>query len=372
MLTLLQTTETPGAKDGQEGGTLQAALQNASDHLDYAESPHDDIEELDAPDIPEVPDEVVIPDPETPEKEKSEEGQHLEELLDDSPLPFPVGVNPSLSSVKAGEGTARPRLAPAELKQPFSKGDAANTNRKASEFILSDLGTGTGRRGSPLDSLARADLLVVDGAFDKVGKVLYTLQLPFLRVSPVALSLPKAPDLSQHKVIFWNCGESLPPDRRKLATRRLRAFVKDGGYLFTTDWSVSNVILEAFPGFLDTSGPRAPLSECVIDIHPARGQKLHPLLKGVFPRGAQGRWWLEQASFDVKILKPSAVTSLIESTELKELYGRSPVVAATFPYGHGRVLHVMGHYYQEEGNLAGTISAQRLALNFILERLAKD
>jgi hypothetical protein len=47
-------------------------------------------------------------------------------------------------------------------------------------------------------------------------------------------------------------------------------------------------------------------------------------------------------------------------------------VAATFHYGRGRVLHAVGHYYQEAGNLAGTIAAHRLALNFVLMRLAQD
>jgi hypothetical protein len=57
---------------------------------------------------------------------------------------------------------------------------------------------------------------------------------------------------------------------------------------------------------------------------------------------------------------------------LRDTFNRSPAVAATFHYGRGRVLHTMGHYYQEAGNLAGTISAHRLALNFVLMRLDQD
>jgi hypothetical protein len=36
------------------------------------------------------------------------------------------------------------------------------------------------------------------------------------------------------------------------------------------------------------------------------------------------------------------------------------------------VLHVMGHYFQKMGNLAGTIATHRLALNFVIERLKKE
>ena len=92
----------------------------------------------------------------------------------------------------------------------------------------------------------------------------------------------------------------------------------------------------------------------------------------MFHRGVQARWWLEQASFDIEPLRKRRSTVLIESPDLEDLFGRNPAVAVTFKYGRGRVLHVMGHYYQEAGNLAGTVSAQRLALNFVLMRLAKD
>ncbi len=50
----------------------------------------------------------------------------------------------------------------------------------------------------------------------------------------------------------------------------------------------------------------------------------------------------------------------------------SPAVASTFHAGRGRVLHTLGHYYQEAGNLAGTNSVHRLALNFVLMRLDQD
>ena len=44
-------------------------------------------------------------------------------------------------------------------------------------------------------------------------------------------------------------------------------------------------------------------------------------------------------------------------------------MVATFPYERGRVLHAMGHVYQQEGNVTGTAGVQRLALNFVRMRL---
>ena len=61
---------------------------------------------------------------------------------------------------------------------------------------------------------------------------------------------------------------------------------------------------------------------------------------------------------------------LITSDDLKARYGVSDV-AATFRYGKGRVLHMLGHVYQKEGNLKGTFSAQRLMANFLIAAVRK-
>ena len=73
-----------------------------------------------------------------------------------------------------------------------------------------------------------------------------------------------------------------------------------------------------------------------------------------------------------RVEEDDSLTVLIESPALRDQFNRSPAVAATFHYGRGRVLHTMGHYYQEAGNLAGTIAGHRLALNFILEKMKSE
>ena len=55
--------------------------------------------------------------------------------------------------------------------------------------------------------------------------------------------------------------------------------------------------------------------------------------------------------------------------ELKEL---NVSFLSTFVAGKGRVLHVMGHAWQEKSDLEGTVSMQRLALNFVRERIERD
>ena len=40
--------------------------------------------------------------------------------------------------------------------------------------------------------------------------------------------------------------------------------------------------------------------------------------------------------------------------------------------GRGRVLHAMGHYWQQKGTVSGAEGAQRIALNFVRMRLERD
>lgn len=370
ILTLLQVPPDAGADEGDRG-TLYAAIQDASD-LQRLGSEDDDalLDEPRLPDLPDIPT-PTLPDDEPESPDPSEDTEVLEPLEDDEAAPFTVGTNPTLSSVESSTGRKQKRMSPKEMTEDFTGREARTANEKAADYIRAQLGRGSGREGDPLRKLVRSDLLVVRNTFDHVGKVLDALRLPYVLVPKRSMSLSNAPDLSRQKVVFWNCGESLPEEQRRIVTRRLREFVKKGGFLFTTDWAVGNLLKETFPGYVQTHGPRRPLPETIVDIQPAKNQAGHELLEGVFHRGVQARWWLEQASFDIEP-KHRDVKVLIESPDLKDLYARNPAVAVTFKYGRGRVLHVMGHYYQEAGNLAGTVSAQRLALNFVLMRLAND
>ncbi len=372
LLAMIQSDTDQGAKDRRDG-SLFASLRPPTEQERQPDDDEDPLgEEPASPAMPELP-ELVLPDPMSMAASGQPEDSETMRL---DPLPPAtaeadplVGLNPSVVNARVRKGRNLMPMPNVDLKQAFAKGTATGANQQAADFVRAQLGRGRGSDGSALDALVKNDILVVDGSFDRIGRVLHALHLPYTLVTPIALSLEKAPPLEQHKIVFWNCGESLSPPRRAVAARRIREFVRRGGYLFTTDWAIGNILIHAFPEFLDTSGPISPLPETVVDIEPAPGKARHPLLRGVFLPGTQGKWWLEQASFDVKVKRGRDVEVLITSKELEEKFKREPGVAVLFPYGHGKVLHVMGHYFQEEGNMAGTIAAHRLALNFVLMRL---
>jgi hypothetical protein len=245
-------------------------------------------------------------------------------------------------------------------------------NRKAAARVRAATVRGGGTVGQALKGVRREDILVVKGTFDQMETTLEELQVPYTLVRP--FDVIDGYDFSKHKVVFWNCSENVfPPRTRAPLAAAVREFVRGGGYLFTTDWGVANVVGPSFPGTLETSGTMRPLPELILDVQPAKTAKEHVLLEGVFPEGSRVKWWLESASQDVLVAKGAEVDVLIESKTLAAApLSRSPVIAATFTAGRGRVLHVMGHFYQQKGNLSGAMGAQRLALNFIHLRLTRD
>jgi hypothetical protein len=219
---------------------------------------------------------------------------------------------------------------------------------------------GGGGRGL-FGRLNRRDVLVVEGSYDHVETVLDLLGLQHERVNIKHLEKTR---FERRKVILINCSSESP----SLGTvERLRRFVEQGGYLLTTDWGIENVLRRAFPEYLkpiQKGGRNVITPNEVISIKAVPRAKRHFLLSGTtLADGA--KWWLEESSYPFEILKPDEVELLIESEDLEEKYG-TRAVAATFRYGKGRVFHMLGHFYQKEGNLKGTFSTQRLTANFLI------
>jgi hypothetical protein len=291
---------------------------------------------------------------------------------DEGDPPALIGTSPSLVKVDVRR-TGKPPTFSAATKDLDAVSDdarrAEEQNRKAAG-ALKDLIRRAGGSLGRLKGLGREDLLVVTGSFDHMDLVLKELELPHATRGPGEVE--GAYDFDRHKVVFWNCGQPIPAHARAGVTSRIREFVRHGGYLFTSDWMVQHVLVPAFRDYVGTGGSEKTLPELVVDARPADRADAHPLLEGVFLPGVQAKWWLESTSFDV-VPKRADVETLIVSPTLKEApWNRSPALAVTFPYGRGRVLHTMGHYYQQKGNVSGTIAAQRLALNFVRQRLDRD
>lgn len=183
-------------------------------------------------------------------------------------------------------------------------------------------------KGSATDASA---IVEVAGQWDKADKTLTKLQLPFQHVKSRDLS-PEL--LANTKVLIINCAGNIKRDR----LQSIRDFVKNGGYLLTTDWALDNMLVQTFPGYIAwNKGVNKR------DIYDAEYLAPDPVLAVNTVRSAF--WKLDSASHLIRVLKPDAVHVLITS---RQLAGEDPdkagVLAVIFPFGRGYVLHMVGHF----------------------------
>jgi hypothetical protein len=198
-------------------------------------------------------------------------------------------------------------------------------------------------REAPLDAAALeavqgADIVVVEGNYDHVERVLHALELPYRRVTPAHLEELR---LQPEQLLVVNC----PGNVSRAALERIRRFVEAGGSLFTTDWALRHVIEPAFPAML-AYNERATADD-VVRIEVCDHD--NPFLTGVMDGRDDPQWWLEGSSYPIRVLSP-AVSVLITSRELEEKYGEA-AVAVTFPWGRGEVFHMISHYYLQRTEL---------------------
>jgi len=116
--------------------------------------------------------------------------------------------------------------------------------------------------------------------------------------------------------------------------------VEDGGFLFTTDWALRDVLETAFPGYVEYNGQQTGDEVVRVEIH----RKDDPLLATLIGPDDDPQWWLEGSSYPIRVLNPEAVDVIISSKELGRKYGE-PAVFVTFEVGKGRVYHMISHFY---------------------------
>ena len=177
-----------------------------------------------------------------------------------------------------------------------------------------------------LDRLTADKVAVYSGTFDRVEKVLQYLQVP--------AAMDPDPRKIKASIAFVNCSGSYGDE----LIEGLRDRVTAGTWLVSSDWALGNFLARAFPNTVRAGG-RATDDE-VISVEPS----LDSLWSEVVVLGADPQWWLEGSSHPIEILDRELVTVEAASHELLVKYG-APVVAVRFPWGRGRVFHVISHFW---------------------------
>lgn len=189
----------------------------------------------------------------------------------------------------------------------------------------------------------------------------------------------------------------------KVGTDKLRKYVDAGGYLFTEDWELEEILKPAFPEFVDVG---AYLREQDVPVLPKTGSGGHPYLRKIFvkpPTAKNGggtsveedvakiehEWHIDQDSPAIVIKNDKKVMTLLfsETVGIQSDKNGSDAVAITFLSGKGatndiatgqnrekmrggRVVHVLSHFGkqgQKDAGQKGEATLLNLMINFLAE-----
>jgi hypothetical protein len=350
----------PMAPTEEEVLAIQGGLSDSGDEIDegLADLPDEppampELDEMDEPELPDVEDDL----PSMAADEQEEEAEFRPPVISPSADAFRTKVSGlgTKTSVKIG------------ANESFGTGGSGKANQAASKFVMRAIGGEGGRLARLLRRRPPAETLVIRGTYDRVENVLDLFKVPYTIIDSRELATY---DLSGVRSIFANCSNEVLPRR---TAERIGAFVKKGGYLFSTDWALENVVEKAFPRTIQALRQRTNRKQIRGTPDMVVGVKAslrrHFFIEGTGLDRSDAQWWLEDSSYPIKVLRKD-VEVLVDSDELKQKYGTG-AVAVTFRWGEGRVVHVMGHYYQKKGNLRGTFAMQKIITNFLVAAIRK-
>jgi len=334
------------------------------------EWPHAAIEADNSNDIADA--ETDLEDMKPPELERPDE--ILDDQIDDEDPAQPTPAqtppeeteDPDESTTNDSIGVRRnfrlktPLNVKPRVKQPGKRVDTSNIGREHGTVRdIVERGTGTGLRNIRAQNGDR--IVVVRGDFDKMENILDLYHIKYTLIDRDRFLKGKFP---KAYVVCINCARK-PLGRRanRLASRAQRMVRGQGIWLITSDWALEPYLTLGWPGHvtkIERIKRRQP--DTTITVEPALQS---PLLAGVFGRRTQTRWWLEESSVFFRCSKRANV--LIRSDDMFERFGARDV-CFDFRDARGRVLHLLGHFWQEDGNVAGLVAMHKLILNFLVER----
>ena len=179
-------------------------------------------------------------------------------------------------------------------------------------------------------------VVVVRGSMDHIENVLRAARIEHTLIAPQEVA---GYPLKSSMVLMVNCPGVMPDE----GVQRIARFVRAGGLLYTTDWSLKNVVEKAFPGTIAHNG-RSTSDELVPVTIDHEGDNL--MSRMLLRKSARPQWWLEGSSYPIKILDRKRVEVLAHSDEMRIRYGAAPVVVR-FRWEDGEVIHVVSHFYRQ-------------------------
>lgn len=187
-----------------------------------------------------------------------------------------------------------------------------------------------------LNSVKGKEIVVVRGSMDHIEQVLDAAHIRYTIINPEQVA---DADLNADQIVMVNCPGNIP----MRGVTRIERFVRAGGLLYTTDWSLLNLVQKAFPGTIAHNGGSTGSHVTPVVIAKAHDDLMSNML---LTRGTKPQWWLEGGSYPIKILDKQKVEVLARSPEMGRQYGSAPVVVR-FRWDDGEVIHVVSHFYRQ-------------------------
>jgi len=209
------------------------------------------------------------------------------------------------------------------------------------------------------EKVRQAEVVVVAGSADHMDQVLRKAQMKFVVIQPD--EIPQLP-LHSQQVLMVNCRGTMSAAARD----RVRRFVAAGGFLYTTDHAVHELIEKIFPRTI--AWTRQSSNQ---EIFPMRARGQRGLLRKL-GSGAAQQWQLAGGGYIFKVLDPKRVEVLMDSQEVAKRYDGNGALGVRFKYQDGYVIHVTGHFYTQPGQNPTVASAGRafeqLSANVVAEK----
>jgi hypothetical protein len=234
-----------------------------------------------------------------------------------------------------------------------------NAYRIAQELMDDRLKEKDSEAYNDIQDIKEADVIVVRGVHDHIEQVFSMSGTPFTLINPEKLDRA---ELRQDQIVFINC----PGEINSLGLNKLTSFVSGGGFLFTTDWALKNVLEKAFPGYVEYN--QQATSDEVVRVEILDTED--PFLKSILGPKDDPQWWLESSSYPIRVLDKRKVEVLVSSKDIKDRYGEAPVFI-TFKHYEGKIYHMISHFYLQRSE---TRSKRHFApaTNYLFEKEIPD
>ncbi len=203
--------------------------------------------------------------------------------------------------------------------------DMATAYRVAAHAVRQRFADQHPDRLEALDAIGKRDIAVYRGDYDHVENVLQMLGLGF--------TVDPKPTKLRSPIVIANCSSSAPPG----LVSAIEPHVRDGAWFLSTDWSMRNIVQQAFPNTIRHNGKQTSLE--IVSVEPA----MDSYWAEVVVLGVEARWCME-GSHPIDILDDERVKLDAASHDMLSRFGAGPV-AARFDWEAGHVFHVISHFW---------------------------